>query len=110
MERDSIIGHGISHFLNESMMERSDAFKVQVDTKTGLISYDDKTEDKTMVNIPYCMKLLLQELESISIAPRLVTDDVKNMNRGLMSYVHQNISKNSIEEEFFDDDEDVEET
>jgi DNA-directed RNA polymerase beta subunit len=110
MERDSIIGHGISHFLKESMMERSDAFKVQVDTKTGLISYDDKTEDKTMVNIPYCMKLLLQELESISIAPRLVTDDVKNMNRGLMSYVHQNISKNSIEEEFFDDDEDVEET
>ena len=54
------------------------------------------------------MKLLLQELESISIAPRLVTDDVKNTNRGLMSYIHQNISKNSIEDDFFDDEGDVE--
>ena len=109
MERDSIIGHGISHFLNESMMERSDAFKVQVDTKTGLISYDDKTEDKTMVKIPYCMKLLLQELESISIAPRLVTDGTKNMNPGLISYIHQNISKYSVEGDLFDEEDDLEE-
>jgi DNA-directed RNA polymerase beta subunit len=109
MERDSIIGHGISHFLNESMMERSDAFKVQVDTKTGLISYDDKLEDKTMVKIPYCMKLLLQELETISIAPRLVTDDVKNINHGLFSYIHQNISKYSVEDDFFDDEQGLEE-
>ena len=109
MERDSIIGHGITEFLNESMMERSDAFKVQIDTKTGLISYDDKTENKKMVKIPYCMKLLLQELESISIAPRLVTDDVNNMNSGLISYIHQNTSKYSIEKDFFDDDDGVEE-
>ena len=108
MERDSIIGHGIASFLNESMMERSDAFKVQIDTKTGLISHDDNTEDKTMVNIPYCMKLLLQELESLSIAPRLVTDNTKNINQGLLTYMHQNISKYSIEKDFFDDDETIE--
>ena len=94
-------------FLNESMMERSDAFKVQIDTKTGLISHDDNTEDKTMVNIPYCMKLLLQELESLCIAPRLVTDNTKNINQGLLTYIHQNISKYSIEKDFFDDDKDV---
>jgi len=104
MERDSIIGHGISSFLNESVMERSDAFRVQVDKKTGLISYDDKIEDKTMVNIPYCMKLLLQELQCMSIAPRLVTESQQN-NRPLMTALHQNISKYSIEHDFLDDEE-----
>ena len=107
MERDSIIGHGISSFLNESVMERSDAFKVQVDTNTGLISYDDQLENKTMVNIPYCMKLFIQELETMSIAPRLVTENIKNNNRGLMTAIHQNISKYSNENNFLDD-EDIE--
>ena len=55
MERDSIIGHGTSAFLNESMMERSDKFNVQIDKKSGLISYDDKLENKVMVSLPYCM-------------------------------------------------------
>ena len=106
MERDAIISHGISGFLNESMMERSDAFKVQIDTKTGLISYDNKMETKTMVNIPYCMKLLIQELESISIAPRLVTESVIN-NVPVFKYLHQNISKYSVEHDY--DYEEVEE-
>ena len=109
MERDSIIGHGATSFLNESVMERSDAFKVQVDTNTGLISYDDDSENKTMVRIPYCMKLLLQELECMSIAPRLVTENEKISNGPLMKMIHQNVSKYSIENDFLDDEvEDVE--
>ena len=67
MERDSIIGHGIAGFLRESMMERSDAFKVQIDTETGLISYDDNVHTKKMVSMPYCMKLLLQELQQLPL-------------------------------------------
>ena len=74
MERDSILSHGISQFLNESVMERSDKFNVQIDTNTGLISYDDSKETKANIQIPYAMKLLLQELESMGIAPRLITD------------------------------------
>jgi DNA-directed RNA polymerase II subunit RPB2 len=104
MERDSIISHGISGFLNESVMERSDGFKVQINTKTGLISYDDKTEDKTMVNIPYCMKLLIQELECLSMAPRLVTET--NINKPVLDFLHKNLSKYSIENNFIDEDED----
>ena len=102
MERDSIISHGISKFLNESIMDRSDAFKMQIDTETGLISYDDKSENKTIVNIPYCMKLLLQELQSLSIAPRLVTE--KNINKPVLDFLYKNLSKYSIENNFLDDD------
>jgi len=107
MERDSIISHGISSFLNESIMERSDAFKIQIDTDSGLIAYDDKTETKSMVNIPYCMKLLLQELQSLSIAPRLVTE--KNINKSVLDFLYKNLSKYSIENNFLDDDDDYNE-
>ena len=64
MERDSIISHGISEFLNESIMERSDKFKVQIDTTSGMINYDDKKETKVNVEIPYCMKLRLDHIKS----------------------------------------------
>ena len=104
MEQWAIWAHGLSYFMRESIMERSDAFKVQVDKKTGLISYDDKREDKNMVSLPYCMKLLLQELQSMSIAPRLVTQT--QTNYPLMTALHQNISKYSIDDDFNDEEED----
>tara|TARA_Y100001958_G_scaffold96028_1_gene65880 strand:+ start:498 stop:4220 length:3723 start_codon:yes stop_codon:yes gene_type:complete len=107
MERDSILGHGISEFLNESMMERSDAFTMQIDNNSGLISYDEDNIDKTNVRLPYCMKLLLQELQALSIAPRLVTDKVNTTNKDLLKQLHQNISQFSIEKNFLDDEEDV---
>ena len=78
MERDALISHGVLGFVKESVMERSDSFNVQVDKKTGLISYDNKKEDKDMINIPYCMKLFLQELETMSFAPRLITEETIN--------------------------------
>ena len=99
MERDAIISHGISSFLKESMMERSDAFKVQIDTQSGLISYDSNLETKKMINIPYCMKLLIQELESICIAPRIITESVIQ-NVPVFKYIHQNVSKYSIEQDY----------
>jgi len=58
-----------------SIFRSSDAFKVQVDTNSGLISYDDDIQNKKMVNIPYCMKLLLQEIESFGIKPTVYTND-----------------------------------
>ena len=38
MERDAILSHGISSFLKESFMERSDKYKFYISKKTGLIS------------------------------------------------------------------------
>jgi len=73
MERDSIISHGISSFLNESMMERSDKYTCPIDETTGLIS-NDPNENTVNINIPYAAKMLFQEIQTMSIAPRLETD------------------------------------
>jgi DNA-directed RNA polymerase II subunit RPB2 len=77
MERDSILGHGLAGFLKESGMERSDKYTVNVDEKTGLIA-KEYNENSVRVDVPYAMKLLLQELQSICVAPRLVTGGVKS--------------------------------
>jgi len=74
MERDSIIAHGLSNFLNESMMERSDKYSMNIDQRDGLIT-PEIDENTVRVNLPYSSKLLLQELQGMNIAARLVTED-----------------------------------
>ena len=87
MERDSILAHGASEFLRESMMERSDKYEVNINRKTGLIS-KGQTVDDDKVKMPYAMKMLLQEIQSMSIAPRLITDtNIEN------PYVHEFIER-----------------
>ena len=39
-------------FLNESVMERSDKYKVQIDNKNGMITYDENMESKRTVKLP----------------------------------------------------------
>jgi len=84
MERDSILAHGTAGFLRESMMERSDKYEVNINDKSGLISNGEENEDIVNVQMPYAMKMLLQELQTMSIAPRLITNNsVEN------PYVHE---------------------
>ena len=101
MERDSIISHGTSYFLKESVMERSDKFNVKIDTKSGLISYDDKG-DKANVQIPYAMKLLTQELESMAIGARLIVD-TPIKNEKIMDFLHENVRYNSDNKDVFNE-------
>ena len=70
MERDSIISHGISSFLNESMMERSDKYSMNIDKRDGLITHEID-ENTIRVDLPYSTKLLIQELQGMNIAARL---------------------------------------
>ena len=87
MERDSLLGHGLSDFMRESMMERSDKYEVNIDRTTGLIS-NEESENDTKVQMPYAMKMLLQEIQTMSIAPRLITNDsIEN------PYVHEFIEQ-----------------
>ena len=74
MERDSILSHGISSFLRESVMERSDKYTVQINENSGLINYDKDEINNVNVQMPYSAKLLLQELQAMAIAPRLDTN------------------------------------
>ena len=89
--------------LMESVMERSkDKYKVQIDNKNGMITYDDKPESKRMVQMPHAMKLLIQELEAMSVGARLITEE--SINEEVFNHLNKNISKHSIEKDFLDDD------
>ena len=99
MERDSILGHGASQFLQESFMVRGDKYQSLIDPQSGLLAPplkssglpDDDNDDhpqhpnhtshdimtkprRTVIETPCALKLLFQELQSMSIAPRVVID------------------------------------
>jgi len=106
MERDGVMGHGMSNFLQDSFMVRGDQFMLAICNKTGMVAiynYDKKLflspfadgplvwnkelDGSTVLNtipkygtsfslikIPYAFKLYLQELFSMGIQLRIITD------------------------------------
>jgi DNA-directed RNA polymerase II subunit RPB2 len=127
MERDSIISHGATDFLRESMMERGDKYYLAICNQSGMMSIfnparnlfmspmsdgplkftgsfegsDLRIENVTrfgrefsVVCIPYSLKLLIQELQTINVQMRLITEDnldqIENMtfskNIGHLTY------------------------
>ena len=86
MERDAMISHGASKFIRGRMYDASDKYQVHVCKKCGLIAkYNDdmnvhccmtceNRSDFAYVEIPYACKLLFQELITMNIAPRMITD------------------------------------
>ena len=85
MERDCMCSHGASRFTKGRLYDASDAFKVNVCKKCGMIAaYNDKLHihhcktcdnrvDFDYVELPYACKLLFQELITMNIAPRIMT-------------------------------------
>ena len=83
MERDCMISHGSLQFLKERMVDVSDNYRAFVCNTCGLISSVNPDKniykcgqcknyiDFAEVRIPYACKLLIQELESMCIAPRI---------------------------------------
>jgi len=90
MERDAMISHGCSLFLKERLVDTSDIYSCYVCSKCGLLA--SKKIDKEIyvcnscsklpenqgeisyaskITIPYCFKLLVQELMAINILPRI---------------------------------------
>jgi DNA-directed RNA polymerase II subunit RPB2 len=86
MERDAMISHGAARFIRGRMYDSSDKYQVHVCKKCGLIaSYNDEMHihhcrtcdnrsDFAYVEIPYACKLLFQELTTMNISPRVMTD------------------------------------
>jgi hypothetical protein len=87
MERDTVLSHGISNFIKESMMERSDKFSWCICKRCGtLVAFNIKeninlckncnNDDVAVIQTPYAFKLFIQELETMGIQPRLNTEFV----------------------------------
>lgn len=97
MERDVMIAHGMSRFCRERLYDVSDKYSVHVCNKCGMIAcYNDtsmkqtvhakndmtihlcrtcnNTTDFAKVEIPYAYKLLAQELQTINVVPRIITE------------------------------------
>ena len=87
MERDCMVSHGASRFTRGRMYDASDKYSVNICKKCGLIaSYNDKMHihhcrtcdnrtDFSYVEIPYACKLLFQELNTMNVAPRIMTEN-----------------------------------
>ena len=107
MERDGVLAHGMSYFLNVSFMIRGDEYYMAICNKTGAIAIYNEVKniflspfadgpvqfhtnpDGTMnvknlskfgrsfsiVRIPYSFKLLIQELQTMNIQMRIITDE-----------------------------------
>jgi len=84
MERDCFIAHGIPKFLKERMMDSSDLFKAYVSKKEEAMIVGNseqhlykfngqsiKDDEIQQIQLPYAMKLLLQELESMGLDIRM---------------------------------------
>ena len=68
MERDSLVAHGMSKFIEESFMKRSDAHEFLFDKEHGTLDTSPET-----LAMPYAMGVFLQELEAMHIVPRIET-------------------------------------
>jgi hypothetical protein len=106
MERDGILAHGASAFLNESYMVRGDQYYMAICNKTGMVAVYNETRNLfispyadgplefsdtvngtkniknisrfgrsfSIVRVPYSLKLLIQELQTMNIQMRIITD------------------------------------
>lgn len=72
METNVLISHGMSSFMKESFMERSDKYEFYVNRETGDFTPQNKLQARVVA--PYAFKLMAQELQSLSIMPRFEFD------------------------------------
>lgn len=84
MERDCLIAYGASMILKDRLLDESDRSDIFVCERCGLIAYHDLKQRKyvcrvcgdkakvSSVSVAYAFKLLLQEMQSLNVAPRLL--------------------------------------
>lgn len=89
MEENVLVAHGLSAFLKESFMERSDGYKTQIDRERGHItfkgevpsSYDSSAASRDpplaatyTAQVPFAFKQLVHELGAMSLQTYLISD------------------------------------
>ncbi len=88
MEKDVFLAYGASSIIKERLLDASDKTTIFVCTECGLEGYYDAREERFVcpvdgpdapivpVNVSYAFKLLLDELKSMTIYPRLNVKEV----------------------------------
>ena len=96
MERDVLCAHGMTKFTRERLYDVSDKYTTNICKKCGMIAcFNDGDKNRTyanndfsihlcrtcgnktdfaLVEMPYANKLLFQELQTINVAPRVITE------------------------------------
>ena len=129
MERDGILGHGASKFLQESMLTRGDNYYVAICNNSGSIAiynesknifispftdgplkFNTTLDDNlnievitkygrsfSIIRVPYCFKLLMQELQTLNIHMRIITEEnIDNLTSMNSNYTIQTIKSNIL--------------
>jgi len=103
MERDCMAAYGTIKFLKDRMYDVSDKFHVDVCNRCGMMAifnnekhlhrcnYCENFTDFSKVEFPYACKLLFQELMTMNVAPRIITDEFYHKIQ------NQKISSKSLE-------------
>lgn len=101
MERDCVAAHGVSEFTKERFVECSDGFRCYSCQECGLLAVAnpkegiwvchgcENTTNFSAIEIPYASKLFLQELESMCISSRMITEG--QIHKHLMNYRVRNV-------------------
>jgi len=100
MERDTILSHGISMFIQESMMERSDKYAWAVCKKCGTLvplnislnineCNNCNNDEISIIKTPYAFKLLIQEFEAMGIQMRINTENVDIPSEYFEPYIYK---------------------
>ena len=104
MERDSILAHGASQFLKETMYDRSDSYSAHISNYSGLGAITNISENRFVcpslsgplvfdednlalksnntnicdivkVNVPYNTNVLINECQTMGLSLRLLTEE-----------------------------------
>lgn len=88
MEKDCMLAYGASSFLKETLLDKSDNYKIYICKKCAMIAVFNVVKkifgckkcknycDFAELRLPYACKLFIQELQCMSITPRLITSGI----------------------------------